>query len=49
KDVCIGVPVKLGLGGVEEIIELDLTSDEMNILRDSAAEVRESIESLGLE
>lgn len=49
KDVCVGVPVKLSLDGVEEIIELDLTPDEVSILRDSAAEVRKSIESLGLE
>jgi len=40
----VGVPVKLGAGGVEEIIELDLTEEESAGLRNSAAAVRELIE-----
>jgi len=30
KDVFIGVPVKLGKDGVEEIFEVELTSEEKN-------------------
>src|ERR671922_2331792 len=32
----MGVPVKLGAGGIEEIVELDLTEDELAELADSA-------------
>ena len=39
----VGVPVKLGSGGVEEIIEFDLTDDESAALRASAAAVRELV------
>ncbi len=46
KDVFVGVPVRLGEGGVEEIIELDLTSAQMEALHNSAAAVREGIQSL---
>ena len=37
----MGVPVKLGAGGVEEIMRLKLTTDEKKMLRESAAAVRE--------
>jgi malate dehydrogenase len=39
----IGVPVKLGAGGVEEIIELDLGDDEKGELAKSADAVREVV------
>jgi malate dehydrogenase len=39
----MGVPVKLGAGGVEEIIELELTEDEHSALHVSAAAVREVV------
>jgi len=39
----IGVPVKLGTGGVEEIVKLRLTPDEKRMLRASAAAVREVV------
>ncbi len=42
-DVFVGVPVKLGADGVEEIIELDLTTDELDALHRSAQHVRETI------
>ena len=40
KDIFIGVPAKLGLKGVEGIIELHLTEEEGNLLRKSAQEVK---------
>ena len=40
-DLFIGVPVKLGAGGVEEIIQIDLTADEKAALDKSAAAVEE--------
>jgi len=40
-DLFIGVPVKLGTGGVEQIIEIDLTDDEQSALAKSAAAVQE--------
>jgi malate dehydrogenase len=39
----MGVPVKLGAGGLEEIVELDLTDDEQSALQASAAAVREVV------
>jgi malate dehydrogenase len=40
-DLFIGVPVKLGAGGVEEIIEITLSGDEKKALQKSAAAVQE--------
>lgn len=42
----VGVPVKLGRGGVEEIIPLGLTEGEREELRRSAAAIRELVEVL---
>jgi malate dehydrogenase len=39
----MGVPVKLGAGGVEEIVKLRLTADEKKMLRASASAVREVV------
>jgi malate dehydrogenase len=39
--VYMGVPVKLGRNGIEEIIELKLNKDEMALVNDSAKAVRE--------
>ena len=43
----IGVPVKLGAGGIEEIVELDLTEQERTWLDESAAAVRDVVGVLG--
>jgi malate dehydrogenase len=39
-DVYLGVPAKLGRGGVDEIVELPLTDDEVAALRTAADAVR---------
>ncbi len=39
----MGVPVKLGAGGIEEIYELDLSEDEQAMLNESAGAVREVV------
>jgi malate dehydrogenase len=39
----MGVPVKLGAGGVEEIVEVDLNDEERGWLEDSADAVREVV------
>jgi malate dehydrogenase len=44
----VGVPVKLGAGGAEEIIELELTSDEKAALNRSAESVRELVGVMGI-
>lgn len=44
--VYVGVPVILGAGGVEKIIEVELTPDEQADLKRSAAAVQELIEAL---
>jgi malate dehydrogenase len=40
-DLFIGVPVKLGAAGIEEVIEINLTADEQAALMKSAAAVQE--------
>ncbi len=46
KDLFIGVPVKLGSGGVEKVIEIKLTDSERTALNRSADAVRELKETL---
>jgi malate dehydrogenase len=43
EDLYMGVPVKLGADGVEEIYELDLTEDEQRLLHASAEAVRDVV------
>jgi malate dehydrogenase len=45
-DLYMGVPVKLGAAGVEEIVELDLTAEERSALEESAAAVRDVVSVL---
>ncbi|MBP7273111.1 MAG: malate dehydrogenase [Saprospiraceae bacterium] len=40
----VGVPVKLGKNGVEQILQLKLTTDEMSLLKESASAVQEVID-----
>jgi malate dehydrogenase len=42
--VCVGVPVKLGARGLEQIFEIQLTEEEKTALRHSAASVQELVE-----
>ena len=39
-DVYVGVPARLGGGGVEEVVELDLSDDELAALRAAAEGIR---------
>ncbi len=41
--IYVGVPVKLGAGGVEEIVEFELTDEESAALKGSAAAVQELV------
>lgn len=45
-NIYLGVPVKLGKNGIEEIIELQLNADEMALVNDSAKAVREVMDVL---
>ena len=44
KDTILGVPVKLGRGGIEQIVEFELTDDEKRALTASAEAVKKTIE-----
>ena len=46
-DLYIGVPIKLGGNGVEEILEIELTETELGSLQHSAQTYREGIALLG--
>jgi malate dehydrogenase len=39
----MGVPVKLGRGGIEAVVELELSEDELTMLNESADAVREVV------
>ena len=47
-DLCLGVPVILGKNGIESIITLDLSSEEMDHLKQSAEGVRKTNELLSV-
>ncbi len=44
--IYLGVPCKLGRNGIEEIIEVELSSEERSSLETSAGHVRETLDSL---
>ena len=44
--LCIGVPVKLGAAGIEEIIQIKLSSEEKTALDKSAGAVKELVEAM---
>ncbi len=46
KDIYLGVPVKLGINGIEEIVEIDLNKEEKKLLNESAESVREVMKTL---
>ncbi|MGE3955951.1 MAG: malate dehydrogenase [Vicinamibacterales bacterium] len=48
KDLFVGVPVKLGARGVEQIIEITLTAEEEAALRKSAGAVKELTDVIGV-
>ena len=47
-DLFVGVPVKLGARGVEQIIQIKLTPEEDAALQKSAAAVRELVDVIGM-
>jgi len=48
KDICIGVPCRLGRKGIEEIIELDLIKEEKEALKEAADSLRQQYKHLPL-
>eukprot|EP01066_Platyproteum_vivax_P006847 Platyproteum_vivax@DN2532_c0_g1_i1.p1 len=46
KDLYVGVPVVIGRGGVEKVVELELTADEKANLEKSVSAVKELMEAL---
>ena len=48
KGLFLGVPCKLGRGGLQKVIEVELTADERKALESSAAAVREPMAALSL-
>jgi malate dehydrogenase len=47
-DICMGVPVVFGEGGMERVIQLPLTAQEADEFRRSSEHVRADIERLKL-
>ena len=48
RDLFVGVPVKLGARGLEQIIEITLTADEDAALKKSAGAVKELVDVIGM-
>ena len=44
----VGVPVKLGANGMEEVVEIELSGEEQALLQKSASAVRELVEVMGI-
>jgi malate dehydrogenase len=44
RDLFVGVPCKLGVRGLEQIVEIELTADEQNAFKKSVAAVKELVE-----
>jgi len=47
RDIFLGVPCKLGKGGLNEVLEVELTDEERTALETSAEHVRETVAALG--
>jgi malate dehydrogenase len=48
QNLFVGVPVKLGARGVEQIVQITLTSEEDAALKKSASAVKELTDALGI-
>ena len=48
RDLFVGVPVKLGAKGIEQIVEIKLTAEEDAALKKSAAAVKELVDVIGM-
>jgi len=48
RDLFVGVPVKLGARGIEQIIEIKLTTEEEAALKKSAGAVKELVDVIGM-
>ena len=48
RDLFVGVPVKLGASGVEDILQIKLTPDEEAALKKSAGAVKELVDVIGV-
>lgn len=48
KDVCIGVPCRLGRNGIEKIIELDLNREEKEAFLKSANQLKKQYHQIGI-
>jgi malate dehydrogenase len=46
KDVCIGVPVKIGKDGIEEVVSIELSKDEIVAFRKSAEIIKKYCEEV---
>lgn len=47
-DVFVGVPCKLGADGLEQIMEIKLSSDELALFAESAGHVKQTVQTLDL-
>lgn len=48
KDICVGVPCRMGKEGAEKIVELELNKEELELLKKSAESIRQLTKQLPL-
>lgn len=48
RNVCLSLPARVGMGGINQVIELDLRPDELEALHRSAATISDSIAQITL-
>jgi malate dehydrogenase len=48
RDLFVGVPAKLGAGGIEQVVEVELDEKERTLLQKSADAVKELVEVMGI-
>ena len=46
KDLCIGVPVKIGKNGFEKVVQLDLNNKDLEMFQNSVSAVKETNSAL---
>ena len=46
QDICIGVPVKIGKNGFEEVVQLDLSNKDLEMFQNSVSAVKETNSAL---
>lgn len=48
RNICLSLPARVGMGGINQVMELDLSAEEVDALHRSAATIRDNIDQIQL-